>query len=129
MIAIAAKKRLMKRHQRHDAHWVKRAAEEQADRGARSADRAVDRKGLGALLGFGERRRERRERGRGEQRAEDALDRARVTSIVKLCAAATDGGGDGESGEPHVERRSSPPQVTTTARREAAANRRRVRRR
>ena len=50
-----------------------RAAEQQADGTPHTCDRGVDAERLAALLGIGERRRQQRERGGREQRAENAL--------------------------------------------------------
>ena len=81
-----------------------RPAEYQADRGARTSDDAVDGKGGGSLLGFGERHRQRGERGRGQQRAERSLNGARHDEHGEGVRRAADRGRDGESREPHVER-------------------------
>ena len=54
-----------------------RAAEQQPDRGAGAGERGEHPEGARALASLGERRRQQREGGRGEQRAEHALQGAR----------------------------------------------------
>ena len=70
------------------------AAEQHADRAAGTRDGAPDCERLVALLALGERRREDRERRRGDHRAAEALDGARRDEeVVRVREAA------GERGE------------------------------
>ena len=92
-----------------------RAAEQQSDRAAHARDRGVDAERLAALRRIGERRRQQRQRGRGEQRAEGALQRARADEHAEAVGRATDGRGAGEAQQADDEGPLAPEQVPDPA--------------
>jgi hypothetical protein len=76
------------------------AAEQQADRGAGARHRAEDAEGFAALGRIGEGDGEQREGGRGEDRAEEALDAAGDDQHAEGGRRATQGRGEGETDQP-----------------------------
>ena len=120
---------LMKRHHRHEAHWVECAAEHEPDRRPRAPDDAVDGEGPRAFLGLGERHGERGERGGREQRPEDALDRAApLTSIGEAVRRAARAPRRRRSPRVRRRARSAVPRGRSGAHRAGAATRRPARR-
>ncbi len=86
-------------------------AEDQTDRTATTGDGAVDAERLGALLGLGEHDRQQRERGRGEQGAEDTLEGAGAEQHRGVGGGAAERGGQCEAGQTDDEGALAPPQV------------------
>ena len=80
------------------------AAEQQADRAAGAGDGAEDAECAGAIRAGRERGRQQRERGGGEQRTEDALQRACADEHLEALRGAADRGRGGEAEQARDER-------------------------
>ena len=78
--------------QRQSRNSRQRAAEDQADGGARAGDRAEDAERAVALRRNGEGRRQQAERGRREQRRERTLERAGGDEHPEALGQAADRG-------------------------------------
>ncbi len=127
--AMNAKIRLTYRHQRQSRYSVRMPAEQQADGAAPARDGAIDAERLGALLGVGERRRQQRQRGRGEHRAEHALKGACADQYLEAGRRAADRRGDREADQADQERLLAADQVREpSAEQQQRTERERVRR-
>ena len=108
-------------------HLGQRAAEQQADGAARAGDPGVDAEGLAAFGGVGECRGQEREGGRGEQRAEGALQRAGRHEQVEALGGPAEGRRAGEAEQAGHERPLAAEEVgDAAAEQQQAAERQRI---
>jgi hypothetical protein len=103
------------------------AAEQQAHGAAAARDRAVDAERLAALAGVGEGGRQQRQRGRGQERAERALRRARDYQDIEALGGAADRRRGGEADQTGDQRLLAAEQVAELASdQQQAAERQRI---
>jgi hypothetical protein len=87
------------------------AAEQQAERAAAGGDRAPDAERLRPLLALGERGRDDRQRGGGDERAAEPLEPARRDEPLLASGEPVEQRGEGEDGDAPKEQPAPPEQV------------------
>ena len=126
--AGTANARFTNRHQRQLRYSVSTPPRIRPIAAPPTATAPNDAERLAALLGIGERRRQQRQRGRCEQRAEDALQRAGRDEHLEALREAAERARDGEAAEADDERALAPEEVADApAEQQQAAERQRVR--